>query len=128
MPRSHPGEGRPDAIDALADQNALHRDIRGRPGETVGRHLPAPIAEPVGKIVKGVAGIFACFDTPGHRRDTSGRIARAQQLEGTQLRDPLGQVSTGVIARLVDPPVPVATPADEVIVLGDDLPRPAGRS
>ena len=101
-------EGGQIAIDALADQNALNSDVRGRSGQGVGRHLPAPVAEPVGQVVQRVTGFLAWLDAPGHSRDTSGRVAGAQQLKGAQLWDLLGQVGAGVITRLVNPPVPLA--------------------
>jgi hypothetical protein len=72
------------AIDTLADQDALNGDVRGRSGQGVGRHLPAPVAEPVGQVVQGLTGLLAGFDAPRHRRDAGARIAEAQQLERTQ--------------------------------------------
>ena len=54
-------------------------------GQRVRRDLPPPVAEPVGEIEEGVAGILSLRDPPGHSRDPRGRVADGQQLERSEM-------------------------------------------
>src|SRR5215469_16716500 len=119
-------EGGQVAADALADQDALDGDVRGRSGEGVGGYLPAGVAEPVGQVEERVAGVLAVADPPGDGRDPGVGVAVTQQVEGTQLGDLGGEVLADVVARGVDAAVAVVAEPDEVVVAGDDLPGRAG--
>src|SRR5262249_55912633 len=107
--------------DAQADQDALDRDVRGRSGQGVSRHLPASAAQPVGQVEQGIAGVLAFADPPGDGRYAGVRVAVAQQLEGAQLDDLGRQVLADVVGRLVDAAVTIPSEPQEVVVAGDDL-------
>lgn len=109
-----------------ADQDALHRDVGGCPGQGVGRHLPALGCQPVGQVEQGVAGVRAVTDPPGDRRDSRVRVAVTQELERAQLDDLGDEVLADLVGRIVDAPVSLITQAEEVVVLNDDLPGRAG--
>ena len=119
----HPGHV---AADALAQQDALHRDVGRRAGQRVRRHLPAAHPQPVGEVEQRVAGVLALGDPPGHGGDRRLRVAVAEDLERPERRDRLGELLAGAVAVVVDAPVALATQPDEVVVLGDDRPGRAG--
>src|ERR1700734_2851206 len=61
---------------ALANQNALNRDVAHVVRQRVGWDLPTAHAQPVRKVEQRVAGIGAVLDPPGDGRNALARPAR----------------------------------------------------
>jgi hypothetical protein len=52
------------AGDPLPNENSLHDDVFAIRRQGIGRHLPAPAAETIRKVVQAEAGIGPGFDRP----------------------------------------------------------------
>ena len=107
--------------DPLADHDAHDGDVLGIAGQGECRNLPAALQQPIGEIVQCIGQLHARLYPEAYRRNTGLRIAVVDELERPELADLFCQPLSRVVAGLLNPPVSLATEAEEVVVLGDDL-------
>ena len=83
--------------EAMANQDALHNKIAAVGGHGVRRHLPAAVAQAIGEIIEGEAGIRAGLKGPAECGQAAG--SAVDHFERPQLRNFPGQLVTFAPAR-----------------------------
>ena len=115
-------------VGQIAADPVTHQDAHDHQVFPVGRHavggnLPAAHANPVGEVVEVETGIDALFKRPAHGRNAAASVV--DDVKQTQLLDLIGQIVGRVVAGLLDLAVAFLAQAQEVVILGDDLPAGA---